>query len=81
MHSNIGPAVAIKNSSLLAVVIMSWLILDQTISYLQWIFIGVLFFGLFVTSAGDSIVQSWGKKKEKVNGAATSEIECKMEKV
>ena len=58
---------------------MSWLILDQTINYVQWIFIGVLLFGLFVTSAGDQIIKSWEKKKEKNNEATTSEIECKVE--
>ena len=57
---------------------MSWLILGQTIDYVQWIFIGVLLFGLFVTSAGDQIIKNWEKKKEKTN-EATSEIECKME--
>ena len=37
--------------------IISWVVFGQEISYLQWGFIGVLFVGLFVTSAGDSILK------------------------
>lgn len=58
-----GPAVAIKNSSLLAVTILSWLILGHEITGIQWICIGILLVGLFVTSAGDEIVKYWREKR------------------
>jgi len=44
---------------------MAWVFLGQQINYLQWIFIGILLIGLFITSAGDSILQSFSEKKKK----------------
>jgi len=56
---------------------MSWVILDQKIHYLQWIFIGVLLFGLFVISAGDSLVKTWKNKHQRVK-CLDCQIECKL---
>ena len=60
----LGPAVAIKNSSLMAVTIMSWIFLDQPINVIQWFFIIILIIGLIITGAGDSILKSWHDKHD-----------------
>jgi len=50
---------------LLAVTIISWIVFGDIITTSHWIFIGVLMFGLFVTSAGDSILNKIREKKQK----------------
>ena len=44
---------AIKNSSIVLITFAGWFIMGHEIGMIQWIFIGVIFIGLVVISAGE----------------------------